>query len=255
MGSQRRPDVQVTDVRLPGVDDVDVAAGRGDGTPFVHTPDAATVLAFRTTIARPEELIVVGPRSRGSYHPDLVGVPCVRLRLRPGGARAVLGVPVSELADRVVPLADLWGSAADRLTAELAGADTVEGLRRIGAALSERAEPAGNRLLEVAMRHLETPARLAERVGVGERHLRNLFAREVGLSPKQYARIARLRKILAGAGRDRWTVLADGAGYFDQAHMISDFRSLMGVSPGAFVAGRLPRPTPCAGLSTGFARR
>jgi AraC-like DNA-binding protein len=91
------------------------------------------------------------------------------------------------------------------------------------------------------------------RVGVSERHLRNLFAREVGLSPKHFARISRLRKVLALAGRRQWAAVAEDAGFFDQAHMISDFRALMGVSPAAYLAGKLPAVTPCTALTRSFA--
>jgi AraC-like DNA-binding protein len=75
--------------------------------------------------------------------------------------------------------------------------------------------------------------------------LRNLFAGEVGLSPKRFARIDRVRGVLASAGRRQWAQLANDTGYYDQAHMIAEFRAMMGVPPGAFVAGRLPAVHPC----------
>jgi AraC-like DNA-binding protein len=87
---------------------------------------------------------------------------------------------------------------------------------------------------------------VAERLGVSERHLRNVFRRELGISPKHFARIARLRHVLSLAGRRQWASVAGDAGFFDQAHMIADFRALMGVSPGAYLAGRLPTPSACS---------
>lgn len=45
---------------------------------------------------------------------------------------------------------------------------------------------------------------------------------------------------MAGAAR----ALA-AAGYFDQSHLAAEFRDLMGVTPGAYLAGRLPA-VPCA---------
>lgn len=203
---------------------------------FVQEPEVATVLVFRTTAEGRSDLLVVGPRTRGSYNPNKRLPVCVRVRLRPGQTRAVFGAPAHELADRVVSLDDLWGRADDpgrvisRVTEEL------------------RTSPVDG-LLDAAMREMTRPgARLsgvADRLGVGERHLRNLFARDVGLSPKHYARISRVRTVLELAGRKPWAEVADRAGFFDQAHMIGDFRSMMGVSPGAFLAGRLPAVTPC----------
>ncbi|WP_433296790.1 helix-turn-helix domain-containing protein [Actinoplanes sp. CA-030573] len=225
---------------------------------FVQKPEVATVIAFRTTGEGRSDLVVVGPRTRGAYNPNKELPVCVRVRLRPGRARSVLGVPVAELADRAVSIEALWGAAGRRLTASLASArDPEDVASRLAAALAERVLPgvaervlpgvAG--LVESAARAISRPgARLSEvadRLGVSERHLRNVFAREVGLSPKHYARISRVRTVLDLAGREPWTEVASRAGFFDQAHMIGDFRSMMGVSPGAFLAGRLPAATPC----------
>jgi len=90
---------------------------------------------------------------------------------------------------------------------------------------------------------------VAGRLGISERHLRTIFAREIGLSPKHFARIARLRHVLARAGSRQWSDLADDAGFFDQSHLITEFRTLMGVSPAAYLAGRLPAPSPCTDLT------
>jgi len=232
------------------VDDVDVHSGAA-GT-FVHVPDVASALVFRSTGEGRGDLLVVGPRSRGSYHPGKPLAVCIRLRVRPGRSRALFGLPINELADKVVPLADLWGAAAKRLSDDLA-ATPDRALPRIAAALHERhAETIADAALESAMRALSSgapTAAAADHLGVSERQLRNVFARDVGLSPKHFARITRLRRVLALAGARGWAQVAGDTGYFDQAHMITDFRALMGVSPGAFSAGRLPPASPCAQLS------
>ncbi|MBL7253648.1 helix-turn-helix domain-containing protein [Paractinoplanes lichenicola] len=254
--------------------DPEVIASLTEGTTAVQLPDPATALAFRTTTTGQSDLYVVGPRTRGRYHP-VKGVPvCVRLRLRPGVARAVLGVPVHALVDKTLPLTDLWGPAAAELTESLfaAGDDTPQVLTLMQAAVAGRirgsapargfstlpiidrtsAMSAGG-LLVAAVRAMSTVPRLtdvAAGLGVSERHLRNLFARETGLSPKHYARITRVRRVLDQADATHtWAAVADDAGFFDQAHMISDFRSFMGVTPAAYAAGRLPPTTPCADLS------
>ena len=244
---------------FPDVDEVQVRSGGGQSPTVVKMPEVATVMVFRTTPERRSDLIVLGPRTRGSYHSGEAPPVCIQLRLRAGQARALFGVPVHELVDRAVPLVDLWGAAARRLTSAVAeaGDDTGLALSRIADAFAARVPEPGNPLLSAAARELTSPsARLSEvagRVGVSERHLRNLFAREVGLSPKHFARISRLGKVLALAGRREWSAVAEDAGFFDQAHMISDFRALMGVSPTAFLSGRLPAVTPCTALTRSFA--
>ncbi|GAA0464580.1 hypothetical protein Ade02nite_31600 [Paractinoplanes deccanensis] len=212
----------------------------------VQEPEVATAVVLRVTGEGERDLIVTGPRTRGRYHPARPSTVCVRVPLLPGQARAVLGVSASDLVDRAVRLTDLWGEAGRRLTGDVAAAGDPGAV--LAAAL---AGPGGDPALTVAMRALAESAPIDEaagRAGVSERYLRTLFAREVGLSPKHFARISRVRRVLAMAGRERWATVAARAGYFDQAHMIGDFRRLMGVTPGAYLSGRLPPVTPCLSL-------
>ncbi|MEV1178938.1 helix-turn-helix domain-containing protein, partial [Nonomuraea sp. NPDC049784] len=82
---------------------------------------------------------------------------------------------------------------------------------------------------------------IARRLAVSERHLRGLFSDGVGVPPKRFERITRVRKVLAGGRASSWAT----AGYYDQSHMTAEFRAMMGVTPGAFFAGRLPALQPC----------
>ena len=61
-----------------------------------------------------------------------------------------------------------------------------------------------------------------------------LFLERTGLSPKEMARVARLRALLAqlaSDGRADWAGLACDFGYADQAHLINEFQALTGKSP------------------------
>jgi methylphosphotriester-DNA--protein-cysteine methyltransferase len=77
--------------------------------------------------------------------------------------------------------------------------------------------------------------------GVSERYLRRVFTQGVGISPKHFARISRVRKVLGRPGS--WSAVAAEAGDFDQSHLVAEFRSIMRVTPGAFEAGRVPVTT------------
>jgi AraC-like DNA-binding protein len=233
----------------------DVTLMRPDSAlPLVHLPDAATALVYRRTGTGDGDLRVVGPRSRASYHPGKELPICIRARLRPGVARPLFDVPVSELRDRAVPLTDLWGDRAARLESrlnELTGPDPI--LRGIENALLESLHDgvdSRDLLLREAVASLSTIGErvgaLARRLSVSERHLRDLFTDRVGLSPKRFVRIQRVRTVLARAGSTGWAGLASDTGYYDQSHMTTDFHTLMGASPAAFRAGRLPASTPCA---------
>ncbi|MEV0407760.1 helix-turn-helix transcriptional regulator [Actinoallomurus sp. NPDC050550] len=234
----------------------DLSGGTGDG--IVHTPDIATALVFRTTAAGRSDLVVVGPRTRAAYHVGKDLPICLKVRLPPGAARPLLGLPISELVDRVMPLADLWGDPGVRLERRLARLGGDRGLIRdhLDAALRAHigsrspVDPARARLVRAAATALSArrPTHLpdlARHLAVSERHLRGLLTEDAGLPPKSFARVARLRNALTCGRISRLAELAATAGYYDQSHMTADFRSMMGVPPGAFFAGRLPDLQPC----------
>ncbi|MEW2400180.1 AraC family transcriptional regulator [Streptomyces sp. NPDC046862] len=210
---------------------VDVAEASGSAA--VDVPDHATTLLLRI---EERELIVMGPRTRAAYHVGAPGRSCLRVRMRPGRVPALLGRPLRGLADRVLPLGALPGLDVDRLAA-----DPIAALET---ALADRPEPPER--LDEAARLLAgtTVAATAARLHLSERRLHTLFTDATGLSPKLFARIDRVRTVLA-AGSGRWSDIAATAGYFDQSHMTAEFRQFMGVPPATFTAGRRPAPTPC----------
>jgi AraC-like DNA-binding protein len=85
-----------------------------------------------------------------------------------------------------------------------------------------------------------TVADLAGEIGWSARHLTNRFRAEVGLRPKEAARVTRFdrarRGLYTGA---RLTDVAARAGYFDQAHFTREFHALAGLSPGAWLAAEI----------------
>ncbi|ASO21245.1 Helix-turn-helix domain protein [Actinoalloteichus hoggarensis] len=241
----------------------DVGGPTGPRRRRTQPPDPATALVWRTTAEGRSDLLVLGPRTRAAYRAGKELPLCVRLRLRPGHAESLLDVPVDEIADRTVPLRDLWGRQAALLAEELAdlGADPPGVLRRLETTLlgrvTDRTGPALDRvrLLRAATARLagglrRTPERLgdvARDAGLSERRLRTVFTSAVGLSPRRFARVTRVRTVLAAtsAGVDSWSRLAVDAGYYDQSHLTAEFREVMQVTPGRFAAGRLPEAAPC----------
>ena len=54
--------------------------------------------------------------------------------------------------------------------------------------------------------------------------------------PKDFARTVRLQRAVRRAATSKdWASIAADAGYYDQAHLIADFRELVGLTPGAFL--------------------
>ena len=88
------------------------------------------------------------------------------------------------------------------------------------------------------------PGRRAQRDG-GHRTLRRRFTARVGLTPKRFARVQRLRRVtraLDGQARTDWAAVAAGHGYSDQAHLIDEFQDLASITPAEYLRSRVDGP-------------
>ena len=78
---------------------------------------------------------------------------------------------------------------------------------------------------------------VSSRIGLLPRTLVRRFRAIVGLSPKRFARVRRLQRVVRSI-RDPndvdWCEAAALHGYADQAHLIHDFRELIGITPTAY---------------------
>lgn len=213
------------------------------GARRVFLPDAfARILLVTAPRARAYHAYVVGPRA-GTMRKDAIQQEALMLRLRPGAVPALMGIPTVEIAATIVPLDAVWGSAAKELTERLGEAPSrASQVAVVERAIAGRARRLlGTRIVPRALAAFDDlevarVSAVAQRVGVSERHLRRMFHDAVGLSPKAYIRVGRLRRALAIARRSAsqpWTRVAVDAGYFDQAHMVAEFRDLTGRSPTA----------------------
>ncbi|MGK3989358.1 helix-turn-helix transcriptional regulator [Sorangium sp. So ce136] len=219
-------------------------------------PDGRTTLFFRALEGgRKGDVWVAGPRMRAIIKSKTGLARTVILRFKPGWSVPLLGVAASELTDRIVPLEEVWGRAARELCGELLAAGSrADVMDRVARALALRAgqsfETASGQLARRAVRLLEggevRVERVAGRLGITARHLRRAFIENVGIGPKEFARTVRLQRAVRMAATScDWARIAADAGYYDQAHLIADFRQLLGLTPGAFfkrAGGRMTRP-------------
>jgi AraC-like DNA-binding protein len=185
------------------------------------------------------ELVVAGADT-GPRVIDLpTGTRSLGVRLRPGAAGAVLGMPASELRDRQVAADLVWGETGARLC-EAALAEPAEAARcleLLAHAVAER-RAAPDPLVRVASRHLAMPgasiSRVAAELGVSERHLHRRTTAAVGYGPKLLARVGRLRRFVT-LTEDSLAIRAIEAGYASQAHMSDEVRRLTGATPVRFL--------------------
>lgn len=188
---------------------------------------------------------VVGTMTRALVVAERPGA-LIAVRFKPGTAAAVARCALDTLTDRDVELADLGLSAtvglqiadAPGIAARLAGLQSWLRARLVDAGAPDRRIAHAVQRLAAGARVEQVVAELA----VSRQHLARAFRRDVGITPKALARIARMQRAAAalhrvargpGAGLAR---LAVELGYFDQSHFANEVRALTGLSPRALAA-------------------
>jgi AraC-like DNA-binding protein len=168
----------------------------------------------------------------------------MQVDLRPPAAYALFEVPLHTLANRKVAFEDVLGEPA--LVERLHGADGWDArFRLLDTVLTRRlaASREASREVRWAWRRLvETdggiPIRtLAQDLGWSRKRIVARFREEIGLPPKAAARLLRFeraRALIEQAADPDWTRIALDAGYYDQSHMINDFRAVTGRTPATF---------------------
>jgi AraC-like DNA-binding protein len=179
----------------------------------------------------------------------------IAVRLKPLGARLLFGGCAAELGDRVIPLDTVIGPAASALRQRLLDSPSLEDrFRVLERFVLERVLAAppvprwiGHAVATIERSHGRTRiAALGQTLGVSERHLERRFREQVGLGPKRYARLLRFAGVIDRLRRVEtmpWTEVALELGYYDQSHLIRDFRTFAGASPEEFLRRRAPDGT------------
>ena len=177
------------------------------------------------------------------------GMIVVGVRFRPSAGGSALGVPLSELRDQRVDLADLLPRDARRLSGAL---DPVLAaalaLDVAGTLVADRApDPAVARVATL----LGDPRLRAEdaagEVGLSARQLRRRCHAAAGYGPKTLQRVLRFRRFVSridepadpafAYARDLASIAAE-AGYADQAHLTRECVELAGMTPAALARVR-----------------
>ncbi len=207
---------------------------------------------IRQTAATGETLeaatgFLIGPHDRPIVNQPTAETYCVGIVAGPVACQAVFGLSPAQLRGRVVDLVEVWPPAAELRAGLLRLSTPDEMLDLFEATLRRTATPVPRMdRCQQAVAALERDptrsiAEIAAELGVSHGHLDREFTRVVGLSPRTLARILRVRGLLDHIdvyGQVAWIELAATLGWFDQAHLIRDFKRHTGVTPSAYLAAQ-----------------
>ncbi len=195
--------------------------------------------------------MVAGPTSRASVIEFEQGHAHVSVMFALGAASRFVGPSLAAARDELVPLELLWRGDGARLREQLLEARTAQDALGVmeSALVRQLSGPlAPDPAVIAAARALSRGIGVGEvsrDLGMAPRTLRRRFTAQVGLTPKRFARVQRMQRLvraLDGHTQVDWAAMAARHGYADQPHLADEFRALAGVTPGEYLRSRVNGP-------------
>lgn len=167
------------------------------------------------------------------------------VRFRPGGAASFIKISLKEITDAQLNLIGVWRDADAELSTISVNAEFRQQISIIENFL-ERKFIGGNSLnpkitaavdIFISSEGKCSIDTLSRKLEISRQHLNHIFTEVVGLNLKTFARITRFQFALKRARRSPlkdWADLALESGYYDQAHFISEFKSITKLTPTKF---------------------
>jgi len=197
-------------------------------------------------------IVVSGQQS--SYYDLLIcgELSLFAIILTPAGFTRLTGIPASELRDNSVPLNYLLPEISSKLEDLLFEADTFEEMVKVAESifLSVLQKESLGYASQFDFKRMSSPIKsmtmtfedaslesISSAACMSKRHFERKFQDIVGLSPKQFIRVARFQKALDVKNKFPEITLAQLAsecGFYDQSHMTSEFKKFSGYTPGEY---------------------
>jgi AraC-like DNA-binding protein len=204
-------------------------------------PDGCSDVIFEQPTRDYDGLAIVGTMTRAQAF-DIPGRHLTfGVRFRPGMAARLLRVPGSVAVDQSIPLSDAWqaGAVRDLLDQLASSRSPRDAISTFEASLADPAplDPVEKSLAWLAECGGQVSMdALADAASLSPRQFRRICLERTGLSPKHLARVLRFREAAKYANglHPDWADVAIASGYYDQAHLINEFKELAGVSPAQF---------------------
>jgi transcriptional regulator GlxA family with amidase domain len=176
-------------------------------------------------------------------------VLCFAARFYPYSVANFIQKPLKSLENKETPLAELFGQAeADQLEQNIIHArNTEERISHIEAFLLHKLQEKTTRdtIVQSTVDALlstsgSSPIKAILQGDLSKRRqLERKFLKEIGLSPKQLAKLVRLQTalhLMIHQKGSSFTEIAYESEYYDQTHFIKDFKEFTGLTPKAFLS-------------------
>jgi AraC-like DNA-binding protein len=204
------------------------------------------------------ETVLVGTQSKGRVE-LLVGgsVRTLTVIFRPTGFHQLFGVPMTELAGKGECANSVLGAEIALIRERLLEAPSTSAMKALlddwlirrvnslSAKPNDCYQAIEHSIARVKVqRDFSSVDALAEHSGYGLRHFERVFKLAIGVSPKHYLRVERLQEALSTKSLQPdtpWGVIASDLGFYDQMHLVHEFKALGGAAPSRLFEEVAPR--------------
>lgn len=217
---------------------VDTATILSNNQPII--PDGCIDVIFDLNNPRTLQSFVVGAMTRPimNRRTNLLGV-----RFKPGMAYPFLQVPANELTDEIVDYFEFAGREAHHLLIQLLALNSTEQQITLLNTLFMEKLSAIDGVQSQMLRALHlmdcsggriSIEQISAEVGWSRQHFTRKCLYYTGLTPKFLSQVIRIKKVIQHYKTEKfydWSQLAVDGGYYDQSHMIREFKKITGLSP------------------------
>ncbi len=187
--------------------------------------------------------LIIGTHKKYYVIKEKTDTHIVGIKFKQGGAYNFFKLPMMQFSNKIVNLTDILNGETEQLRGKLMGAGDDEAIRKIldyyFLIKVDLLEGAYN-VVDSAINEVKAEGapvsikNFCESENISNKHLISLFNKKVGLSPKLVHRINKFIKVIELLQKKRnvnWPEIAYECQYYDQAHLINEFKSFSGLSP------------------------
>lgn len=182
------------------------------------------------------------PSTKDSYY------KCLYVQFKLASFIQFTNVPLKEIRNRFSSLSDIWGRSGKVLEDFIDNCENVMNITDylnvfFQSKINSQLNGKKSRLQAIlkysnSLECVVTIEDITNYFKISYRTLHRIFRTELGMSPKQYIELLRFNKVcrlLQNYPSIRWSDLVFNCGYYDQAHLIKDFKNIMNCTPEKFL--------------------
>lgn len=218
----------------------DILAEKSDLSPQRILPDGCADLIFDLTEGR-ESVYWVGTMTKSFVIEKSESKKLIGIRFNPGGARSLLGKPLSEITDQRIRLDQTSSFLLDSIvTQPVVNFNVIQNwlMKNIQAEKPLIVIQKIHQMIREANGDVRV-SEVSETLGLSRQYINRIMREHVGVDLKTFQQIIRMRLLTSRLGTTAckeidWASIAQEYGFYDQSHLIHDFNEIVGLSPAQF---------------------